>query len=378
MGARKQDRIVIQTEQGGFERFSSVSLTHDLYDTSSATFEIGGDEAWQALETIIQPGQEFRVMLNGRLQMTGRAEVNEAPVTTSDGATVSLVCRTKMADARYASADPKLRFKDQSIKTFVLAAYAPLGYKEADFAFAAYADVDLVTGRAKGSPAPVDLAPIKADSLKVAPPETIFECVGRVLKRHHLMHWDGADGRILVGRPATDLPPIYHFQAIRLNGGEGNNVLSCKRIVDWSEVASEVSVHGSTPGVDIAKSAFRGVAVDQDLFAVAARTGHFARRVIIPADGVKSQKTADAQATRELAARAKRKSAWEFEIDGWSWWDGHDSVPFAINAMADCRVDVIGGAANGRFLVTTMTRTVSVEQGATTKLVVVDPANLEI
>jgi len=375
---RAQDKIVIQTDRGGFELFQSVSLTQDLYDTSTAVFEIGGDEAWEALESVVRQGQEFRVTLNGRLQMTGRAEVNEIPVTSNDGASITLTCRTKMADARYASADPKLRFKDVSIKDFVLAAYKPLGYLESDFVFSAYADVNLVTGRAKGSPAPVDLAPLKADSLKVNPPETIFDCVSRVLKRHHAMHWDGADGRILVGSPAIDTAVLYNFQCIRANGGAGNNVLSAKRIVDWSEVASEVSVHGTTPGTDISKAAFRGLAVDLDLLAEAARSGHFARRVLIPADGVKSQKQAEAQAARELAARSKRKNAWEFELDGWTFWNGHESIPFSINAMSACRVDTIGGKANGKFLITTMTRTLSVENGATTRITLVDPNALEI
>ena len=377
MATRKPDVVEIHTDAGVFDKYSSVELVQDLYDTSSATFEIGDDGAWQALEAIVAPGQPFQVHLNGRLQMSGRAEVNEVPIEPGSASVIQLVCRTKMADARYASADPKIRFKDTSIKAFVLAAYAPLGYTLKDFRFDAIADANLVTGKLAGAKDPIDLEPMKADALKVNPPETIFECVERVLKRHRLMHWDGADGSILVGAPNISASPLYRFLCHRVNGGLGNNVCKARRVIDWSEVASDLSVHGSSPGLDTSKQQIRGYAIDADLIAVFGKNGHFNRRVVIPADGVKTLEQARARAQREIKARAKRKNAWEIETDGWTYWNGHESIPLAINTTADLDLEIVGGSAAGKFVITALHRTLSAEQSATARVTLVEPSTLE-
>lgn len=371
--ARPVDRIRIETAAGGFDAFQSLELVTDLLDVSTATFTIGDDSTWSELERVVAPGQDFRIYVNDLLQMTGRAEVNEVPGDAGEGSVLQLICRTKMADARYCSADQKLSLKGASLKDFVLKLYEQLGYTESEFAFAPAVDVDLMTGKRKGSPDPVDLEPIKLDQAKVNPPETIFTAAGRHLKRHHMMHWDGSDGRILVGAPDDEQEPRYRLLCKRGAASAGNNTLSTRRIKDWSEVASEVWVFGGTSAKDVTKASLRGVAVDLDVFSTAQNTGHFYRPVTITNEAVKTQAQADAQATRELAARAKRKDAWEVRVDGWSYWNGHELIPYAINATADIDVEVVGAAGAGRYLITRVVRSLDADAGAITALTLVAP-----
>ena len=376
--ARRPDVVRVETDVGGFDAFQQLELSTDLLDTSAATLEIGDDGSWRALERIIAPGERFRIYLNGLLQFTGRAEVNEAPVSADAGTVVQLILRTKMSDARYASADPKTSFKDTSIKAFVLALYEPLGYGAADFAFAPAADRNLMTGKKTGAEDPVDLEPLKVEQAKVGPPETIFDAASRMLKRHHLMHWDGADGRILVGRPDDTQTPLYRFLCKRGTQAGGNNVLSARRIIDWSEVPGEVWVSGGTNGKDVVRASLRGVSVDLDLARVAATNGHFARKVLIPSEGAKTQTQADAQARRERAARSKRKDAWEVELDGWTYWDGSSSTPIVVNTTADIDVETVGAASSGRYLLSRVSRSLSADAGLTARVELLAPGILEI
>ncbi len=384
MASREPDRVVIETDRGVFDRFQRAELVHDLFDTATASFEIGDDGTWRELERIVAPGEPFRVYLHPggrdrRLLMTGRAEVNEVPCDAQGGTVVQLTCRTKMADARYASADPKTRFTKTTIKDFLLALYAPLGYGPKDFYFSDVGDADLVTGVTKGGKKPAaPLEPIKADQLKVNPPETIFEAANRILKRHHALHYDGADGSIVVGAPDGNAPPRYRFRCKRGAAAAGNNILKAKRTKDWSEAAGEVWVFGGGATKDVTRAAVAGVSVDLDLAVVAAARGHFVRKVLIPAEGTSTRDLADAQARRERMARAKRKDAWEIDVDGWTYWDGSDSVPLYINVVADVDVETVGGSATGHYVVTRVARHLSADEGALSSLTLVAPDVLEI
>lgn len=369
---RPRDIIEIETDQGIFDRFESLEVVNDLNGAAEATFTIGDDGCWQELDRIVAPGQPFIVRVNKRLRMTGRAEVNEVPAAPGSGVKIQLVIRTKMADARYRSADPNVKIEKASIKDFLLALYAPLGYTEADFQFSEAAARDLMTGKSSNGKPPVDLEPIKLEQAKVNPPETIFQCAERHLKRHHMMHWDAGDGRIVVGAPDDEQLPLTRLQCRRGAASVANNVLSFKRTRDWSELPSEVWVYGGTPGKTLAKSAFREVAVDLDVAAVAASTGHFNRMVLIPAEQAKTRAHAVAQAQRELSSRSRRKDAWEITTDGWSYWNGHESITWAINTTTDVHIDAVGGPT-GRYLIHRVSCKLGVHEAPTTTLHLVGP-----
>ena len=373
MATRPADVIEVEFEGGTIDAFQKLELTADLHDAATASLDFGDDLSWATLESVVRPGRSAKVWCNGRLQFTGRVEVNDVPQTL-DGSSVQVILRTKLSDARYRSAEPSVRFTDVSLRDFLLALFAPLGYTAADFRFAAYADRNLATGKATGRKDPVDLAPVKYDQLKVQPPETIIECATRILKRHHVLLWDGADGKIVVGQPDDTQDPLYAFASRRGAASVDTNILTVKRVRDWSEAPSEVWVFGATVGKDITKAPFRGVAVDLDLMAEAARSGHFDRKVLIPSDGAKTPAQADAQAARERSARTHAKDAWEVAVDGWSFWHGSVLIPYCPDTVATVEVDDIAAGVSGRYIVNRVARTFDAENHANSTLTLVAPS----
>jgi prophage tail gpP-like protein len=372
MATRQPDKIEVLTDAGVLEKFSSLEIVNDIAGPTEASFDLGDDGAWSELETVVTPGASVMVRLNGKLRLTGRAEVNEVPGDSNSGMIVRLTVRTKMADARYASADPNVKVKDSSIKDFVLACYAELGYTEADFEFAPFAARDLMTGEAGGAAPPFELAPIQEDQAKVNPPETVFEAVERHLRRHRGTHWDAPDGRIIVGAPDDEQAPRYSLQCKRGVASKANNVLRFNRIADWSEVPSEVVVYGQTSGRDVTRSSVKGTVEFGPVKDVATRTGHFTRRVIIADQSVKSLQQAEQKARRELSSRIRRYDAWDFTVDGWSYFDGTRQIPWATNTTTDVDVDVVGGV-QGRYLIHQVALSLGTGSSATSRLTLAGP-----
>lgn len=375
MARRQPDRITVESADGVFDRFSRLTITNDLTAPSEAVLEVGDDGAWPDLERLVYPGEAFTVLLNGQPRLTGRAEVNEVPISAQQGCVLNLTVRTKMSDARYRSADPALKVEGVSIKDFIVAAYAPLGYTASDFAFSPATAVDLMTGKSPGGGAPpVDPDPIKLEQAKIQPPETIYEAVERHLKRFHMTHWDGPLGEILVGTPDDQQPERYWLRAVRGEASKANNVLTARRVRDWTDVPRSIIVTGKNFGKGIkAKSAAMGEAVDLDVDAVATRTGHFQRDYLLAGTEVTSAAHAEAIAQRELSARIRRKDAYEFTVDGWTHWNGQEQVPWAHNTTADIDVDVLGAEGRGRGLIVRVQLELGGQMAATSSITTVAP-----
>lgn len=371
MAKRRPDVIRVDTENGSFDKFESIELVNDLSGPAEASFALGDDGAWRELDQLIRPGQLFDVYVNDRLRMRGRSEVNEIKGAPEGGVKLHVVVRTKLMDARYASASPSVKTSKTSIKDFILALYRPLAFTEKDFLFDESASRDLMTGKSKGGKAPVDLAPLQAEQAKVQPPESIFDAAERHLKRHHLTQWDAGDGRIVIGAPDTRQKPLYRLVCKRGPASVANNIGSYTRLRDWSEVPSRVIVYGGTNGKDFFRASIRGVVRDAELLEVYERNQHFKRHVLVPAEGVKTTAEASAQALREYAQRVRRKDAWEITTDGWSYWTGSESITWAINTTADVDVDTAGGPA-GLYFVSRVAMVASLDE-KTTKLTLTAP-----
>jgi prophage tail gpP-like protein len=370
---RPNDTIVLETEAGATDRIHDLELVQDYDAVAHFSLTMGDDGAWQHINRIVYPGRVCRIMLNGRLIFTGRFEENDVPQDAASGSTAKVVARTKLADAHYASADPKTRWENVSIKDFLLSLYAPHGYTAADFLFSPETARNLITGEGKGLKNPVDLEQILGGKAKVQPPETTHACATRHLKRHHLKLWDAANGQLVVGKPNDTQAPTYRLQSLRGATSQANNILRLRRIRDWSEVASEVQVFGNVTNEDGDDVSLRGRAGDAHLAQMAAETGHFSRRVLLPIEGVKTQAKAEAQARRELSSRQKKKDAWEITVDGWTYWTGTRAIPYAIDTVADVDVQVVGTEAAGPYLIHRVARSVDTRAGMTTKLQLVAP-----
>jgi prophage tail gpP-like protein len=344
---RPNDVITIEGEQGTFDAFTSLEVVNDLTAPSEASFEVGDDATFRALESIIGPGSKFKVLLNGRLRLTGRVEANDVPVDAAGGASVRFVVRTKLSDAWYGSANPKISVQGATLKDIVLRAYAQHGYLERDFIFKGDVSRDIMTGRsAKAHDKQFALEKLQLEQAKVQPPETTYEFVERHLLRFRMSHWDAPDGRICVGAPNDFQDPLYFFRCLKGAPGRQNNVLSAHRIRDLSEAPTTVSVVGVTQLVDD----FTYATVRQKVVSTFVPQDRFFRPVSIVDQQIANRDQAFARAMRELVNRSKKIDAWDIGIDGWSFWDGRSTTPYGVDTVADVNVDVAGGATGPYLL----------------------------
>jgi hypothetical protein len=144
------------------------------------------------------------------------------------------------------------------------------------------------------------------------------------------MMWDGPDGRICIGQPNDTAKPSYTLRSRR--GGPGsiaNNLLEWRRLKDWRDIASEISVYGQTDGTDGFKRPVKARVVDDEVDAIAQRAAkHFYRPIRFPAERAKNSLEAELAAHRELGVRRRRKDGWEMAVDGWTYWDGTKATPY--------------------------------------------------
>lgn len=324
---------------GLFDLFTSFRCRLSVLDPSEASFEMGDQQTYDQLNDFVGLGALFKVRLNSRPLLTGRIVTAQAPNDAMRGTEMQWVVRTLLADARFTSADPKIRVQDQTLKDVILAAFARLGLTKDDFLFRGDLARDLLTGKpAKGGATPKNLDAISVDQAKVRPPETIWEFCERHLRRHGLMMWDSPDGKIVVAAPDDQQEPLYHLRMLRPPESQYNNLLSATRIRDVSEAASRLSVFGA--GAQDAKGRVRYI-LDDPLV----QSFGFQRQVIILDEGVKTQERAERRARQERALRARRIDAWQLIVQGLSYSDGDaQGVPFAIDTMVDVVVTTTGGA----------------------------------
>jgi len=373
---RPKEFVSILSRRGECKLYSSVELIVDMHGPATITLQVGDDGSWRDLSKIFYPGEPCKLYCAQRLLFTGRFETNKVTTTASNGALAHLVARTKLADARYTTANTDVKVTDVTIKQFVLAIFAPLGFTEADFVFDATADRNLVTGVRGRDVAPVDLEPMQEAKAKVQPGQTIYDEATRHLKRYHLAMWDGADGKIIVGAPNDKQPPIFTLRGKR-GGRSSNNVSGADRTRDWAEVAQRVEIVGKSSNDSADQKPIKGVATDDDVTAVFNKTGHFSRVLSLPMDGPKTQEKAQAQAVRELSSRRKEKDGWSIPLDSWCFWDGKKLIPWALNTTVDIDVDSIGSEGAGRYLIHKITRSLDVNAGPTASLEVAAPGILE-
>jgi prophage tail gpP-like protein len=371
---RPVDRITVESEFGTFDRFNSIEITNEIGAPAQCVMDVGDDRSYAELAGVIDHGSEFRVYLNDRLRMTGRVYIPNTTGSAANGSTTQITIRGIMADAYYASADPRVRVERSTIKDFLLKLYEPYGITESDFVFRADVERDLMTGRgSRGQAPPADLRRMTAKEAKVNPPETVREAAEKHLKRYGLMHWETPDGKIYVGAPDDQQLPLYRFASKRGWQSHANNLLEWQRIADWSDVPSEVNVHGALVGDDYENR--KRVKVSAAWSDVQAAGFH--RPVLIMDDGSRSASIAQSRANRERANRSKRKDCYELSVDGWSYWDGTSAIPYGVNTTCDVDIDAIGSPA-GLYYVHRVVCTGSSQEGATTMLSLVAPGIFEV
>lgn len=332
---------------GVIDNFTSFSIINDITQASEASFELGDDGTFADLGPYTAPGTIYKVFVNGLLRLSGRVEFRDVPMDASAGSVVRFTVKTAISDAMFASAKQGTKVKGVSVKQFILDLYSHIGFSESDFIFDPAASRDLMTGVAstkKGRPQKIDLEKIKIEEAQVHPPETIFQAADRHLRRHGLMHWDAPDGKIVISAPNDSQEPLYYFRCRRGGDASTNNVMGITRTNDFSGIPSILGIFGVGGKRNYSKSRVAGVVFDQDVI-----DAGFNRHVTIIADGVKTKVIAEKTAKRDMSARSKRKDAFDVDIDGLSWWNGDERIPFGTDTVADVQSDVAGGLVGAYY-----------------------------
>ena len=350
-----------------FEDWTSFSLRTSIVEPAELSLELGDDTGWDRLNEVIQLGSEFQVYLGDRPRLRGRVECLDSAADAKQGATQRVVIRTKMSDGVYHSAPQGIRLKGVSLKQFVLTCYAPIGLTEDDFDFRGDFSRDLMTGvSSRGGRPPRALETLRQEQAKVQPTESIAATVDRHLRRHGFLHWDGADGKIVVAAPDDQQDPIYFLQLYKeSNLAQSNNVKTIQRTFDVGQAPTILGIFGAGGKVDFGKTKIGAVVFNPDLIAAG-----FRRSVVILDEGLKTRDVATHRANYEFAQRNRGLERVVVGSDGLSYREGANLIPYAPDTVADV-VSALHGGALGAFFVESTQLSRTVDEGDNSTLLMV-------
>ncbi len=369
MGKSPTDTVTVEAidQDLTLDNFTSLALLNSITKPSEASFEVGDEGTFNSLMDLTQLGAKFRVVVNSRLRLTGRIEARDSPLDAAGSSVIQFTVRTRMTDAMYASANPKVRTKNTSIKQFILDCYESVGLVESDFIFRADVARDLISGKTtRGGKARKDIDAIKEDQAKVRPPETVHAAVDRHLRRHGFMHWDAPDGRIVVGEPDDEQDPLYRFR-LRRDQGVLNNVKSAARTQDVGGAPTILGTYGTGGGRVFTKAKISAIEENDDLVLKG-----FVRPVVLVDESVKTRQLAERRTRREMANRSRGLDKFTLKFDGLSYAGNGDLTNYSPDTTADLDIQTLGGAV-GRFYVEEVAMQVGTQSSHATTIQVVPP-----
>lgn len=352
---------------GSFEDWTAFRMRTSMVEPAEASLELGDETGWVRLNSLVKLGSEFQVFLGDRPRMRGRVEMIDAVGDAGSSTTQRIVIRTKLSDAVFSSAPQGIRLRKATLKQFILAVYSSLGLTEADFDFRGDVSRDLMTGaQGKGTKAPLDLDTLTQEDAKVGPPESCFAAVDRHLRRHGLLHWDGPDGKIVVAAPDDQQDPIYFLQTF-MSGSSAqlNNIKQLQRAFDVSQAPTTLGMYGKGGSADFSKVKIGAVLFNPDL-----QDAGFRRTIVLVDEGLRNLQNAQRRAAREFATRNRGLERLVVSVDGLSYREGSQLIPYAPDTVSDVVSDPHGGALGAYYNETVeMSRTPN--EGDNTQLIMV-------
>lgn len=329
-----------------FEDWTAFTMKTSMVEPAEVSLEMGDDTGWLRLNELLQLGSQFQVFLGSRPCLRGRVEAIDAPSDAAGGTTQRLVVRTRMTDAIYSSAPQGIKLSGVTLKQFILACYSSLGIVEADFDFRADVSRDLITGVSKrGGKPPAALDQLKLEQAKVNPPETIYAAVDRHLRRQGLIHWDGPDGKIIVSAPDDKQDPIYFLQSWRAASlAQTNNIVSVNRAFDVSQSPTVLGMYGKGGNKNFAATKIGAVLFNPELQAAG-----FHRAVVIVDESLRNLSQAQRRAAHEFATRNRGLEHLTIQVDGLSYRQGSELIPYCPDTVVDVVSDAHGGALGSYY-----------------------------
>jgi len=329
-----------------FANFTSFELSNSITEPAEASFEMGDETGWQRLAEFIGLGAQFMVFVNDRIRLTGRVHQLNSPLDASQGATQRFVIRGAMADAQYSSAPQTLRLRNASIREFILALYDDLGLTEFDFDFRGDVSRNLMTGKnTRNQKPPIALDDLTIEQAKTTPPESIYTAADRHLRRHGMLHWDGPDGKIVVAAPDDQQAPLTQLRSFRGRDAQINNLISVQRSQDVSGAPTVLGMFGVGGKVGFSRAKVSSVIINEELV----RRG-FNRKALILDEGIRTTSIADRRARREFALRNRGLDRFEVTLDGLSYRDGSETIPWSPDTTTDVVIEDMGGFLGSYYI----------------------------
>lgn len=366
-----------------YAEWTSLALTSSITSPAEASFELGDDGGFERMSELVAIGADFRVFVSDRLRLTGKVVQLNSASDARQSSTQRFAVRTKLADAAYSSAPQNVRLSGRTLREVLVAVYADLGVLDTDFDFRGDVSRDVMTGRITTGrdaynrrrgvdgrlladpPRGFEAIEETEDNSKTQPPESVFEFADRHLRRHGLLHWDGPDGRIVVAAPNDTQDPIGMLVSVRAGAyrdNAANNVLTLERDQDASQAATELGVFGMGGKAGFARAAVSATVRNQHLI-----ERGFVRRAVILDEALTSRAVAERRAAREFSQRNRGLDRLTVTVDGLSYREGAEPVPWAHDTTVDVVADALGGVL-GVYYVEDVQLTRNASSGDTTRL----------
>ncbi len=210
--------------------------------------------------------------------------------------------------------------------------------------------------------APGDIERQRIKEAKPRAGETRWEFLARHAEHLSLMMWFSPDGKLIIGSPRYDTPPLYRFvRRIRNRPDDPNTILEGSERANDGDRYSAVKVYGKTRETDGARAKVVATAIDPDW------DSEFEQTLVIHDNEIRTGEEALKRAERELAMHKANAQVLNYVVND----HGQGEYLYAPDTMADVDDEVAG--VYGRFWVCKRTFTKDRKSGTRTALRLMPP-----
>lgn len=225
--------------------------SHFLTPSDSFHFTIGSDKLQDEVRTMLRPGVEIALYVDGHIQATGYIDSVERANSRDGGTEINISGRDKLSLMVDSNVDPRRKFAPGTpLATVISDIAAEYGFPKVETSNEVNRDARLGKRGLKTTQKGKPVKSVVNHQLQPYPTEGAYAFLSRVTQRHGLWVWPSADGQtLIVSKPhfANEAPERYCLVRDSRNGAV-NNVLSGAVTLDFAEQPSVIIADGFAPG----------------------------------------------------------------------------------------------------------------------------------
>lgn len=225
--------------------------SHFLTPSDSFHFTIGSDKLQDEVRTMLRPGVEIALYVDGHIQATGYIDSVESANGREGGTEINISGRDKLSLMVDSNIDPRLKFPPgTSLSKIITDIAAEYGFPNVETSNEVNRDARLGKRGLKTTKKGTPLKSVVGHQLQPYPTEGAYAFLSRVTQRHGLWVWPSADGQtLIVSKPhfANEAPERYCLVRNSRDGAV-NNVLHGSVTLDFSDQPSVIMADGFAPG----------------------------------------------------------------------------------------------------------------------------------